>query len=225
MGTLYIVATPIGNLGDITLRAIETFKKADLVLCEDTRVTGKLLHHLGIKKPLKNYTSHTSEKLHEEIVESLNHEFNIVLVSDAGTPGISDPGVVLIRKIRDELPEATIVSVPGASAVIAALSISGFPSSEYTFLGFLPHKKGRETMFKRIMEVEHTVVLYESTHRILKLLVELQKWIGTRKVAIAKEITKMHERFIEGTPEEVKMSIEATPSLTKGEFVVLVGPK
>lgn len=224
-GTLYLIATPIGNLGDITLRAIDTLKSVDLVLCEDTRVTGKLLNHLGIKKPMKSYTSHTSAKLHEEIVQSMKGEFRIALVSDAGTPCISDPGVVLVRKIRDEVPEANIVAIPGASALVSALSISGFSSSEFIFLGFLPNKKGRETALKKIASTESTVVLYESTHRILKLLGELTAHIGNRKIGIAKEITKMHERFIEGSSEEVAEVFAEDKSLTKGEFVVIVGPQ
>jgi 16S rRNA (cytidine1402-2'-O)-methyltransferase len=224
-GTLYILATPIGNLGDITLRAIETFKKADMVLCEDTRVTGKLLSHLGIKKPMKSYTSHSSDKLHAEILESLKHEWNVVLVSDAGTPGISDPGMMLVKKVREEVPEASIVAIPGPSALVSALSISGISASEFTFLGFLPHKKGRETALRKIAEMEHPVVMYESTHRILKLLEELHKWIGTRNVGIAKEITKMHEGYFQGTPEELLSFFDAHKDKTKGEFVVIVDAK
>ncbi len=224
-GTLYILATPIGNLGDITLRAIETFKKADIVLCEDTRVTGKLLSHLGIKKPMKSYTSHSSEKLHSEIIESLKHEMNVVLVSDAGTPCISDPGVLLVKKIREEAPEVSIVAVPGASALVSALSISGISASEFTFLGFLPHKKGRETALRKIADTEHPVVLYESTHRILKLLGELVKWTGERKVGIAKEITKMHEGYFYNTPAELLVFFETHTDKTKGEFVVILDAK
>lgn len=224
-GTLYILATPIGNLGDITLRAIETLKKADIVLCEDTRVTGKLLSHLGIKKPMKSYTSHSSEKLHFEIVESLKHEVNVVLVSDAGTPCISDPGVMLVKKVREEVPEASIVSIPGPSALVSALSISGISASEFTFLGFLPHKKGRETALRKIAETDHPVVMYESTHRIVKLLGELHKWAGDRKIGIAKEITKMYEDYFYGTPAELLLFFDEHPDKTKGEFVVIVDSK
>lgn len=221
-GTLYVLATPIGNLGDITLRAIEILKKADVVLCEDTRVTGKLLSHLEIKKPMKSYTSHSSDKLHNEIIESLRHEFNVVLVSDAGTPCISDPGVLLVRKVREELPGVSIVAIPGPSALISALSISGISASEFTFLGFLPHKKGRETALRRIAETNHPVVVYESTHRIVKLMNELDKWVENRKVGIAKEITKMHEGFFYGTPKELLSIFESEPAKTKGEFVVII---
>ncbi len=224
-GTLYVLATPIGNLGDITLRAIETLKKADIVLCEDTRVTGKLLSHLGIKKPMKSYTSHSSEKLHTEIVESLKHELNVVLVSDAGTPCISDPGVLLVRKVREEAPEVSIVAIPGPSALVSALSISGISASEFTFLGFLPHKKGRETALRNLAEIAHPVVMYESTHRIVKLLGELDKWVGNRKIGIAKEITKMHEGYFYGTPEELLSFFNDHKDKTKGEFVVIVDSK
>ena len=224
-GTLYIVATPIGNLGDITLRAIETFKKADIVLCEDTRVTGKLLSHLGIKKPMKSYTSHSSEKLHAEIIESLKHELNVVLVSDAGTPCISDPGVLLVKKVHEEAPEVSVVAIPGPSALVSALSISGVSASEFTFLGFLPHKKGRETALRKIVEIEHPVVMYESTNRILKLLQELDKWIGDRKVGIAKELTKIHEGYYQGTAKELLLFLEKNKDKQKGEFVVIVDKK
>lgn len=224
-GTLYILATPIGNLGDITLRAIETFKKADVVLCEDTRVTGKLLSHIGIKKPMKSYTSHSSDKLHNEVIESLKHEWNVVLVSDAGTPCISDPGVLLVKRVRNELPEASIVAIPGPSALVSALSISGISASEFTFLGFLPHKKGRETALKKIVEIEHPVVMYESTHRILKLLDELHKWVGDRNIGVAKEITKMHEGYFYGTALHLLEIFEKNKEKTKGEFVVIVDAK
>ncbi len=224
-GTLYILATPIGNLGDITLRAIETLKKADVVLCEDTRVTGKLLSHLGIKKPMKSYTSHSSDKLHNEVIESLKHEWNVVLVSDAGTPCISDPGVLLVKRVRNELPEASIVAIPGPSALVSALSISGISASEFTFLGFLPHKKGRETALKKIVEIEHPVVMYESTHRILKLLDELHKWVGDRNIGVAKEITKMHEGYFYGTALHLLEFFEKNKEKTKGEFVVIVDAK
>ncbi len=222
MGILYVVGTPIGNLGDITLRAVETLKKVDLVLCEDTRVTGKLLHHLGIKKPLKSYTSHASKKLHDEIVESLRHEFSVALVSDAGTPGISDPGMLLVRMIRDVAPEVEIVAVPGASALVSALSISGFSTADFRFMGFLPHKKGRLTALKQIAASEEVIVLYESTHRILKLLGELETHIGERTVGIAKEITKMHEKWMRGTPAELANEFKKNPQLVRGEFVVVI---
>jgi 16S rRNA (cytidine1402-2'-O)-methyltransferase len=174
---------------------------------------------------MKNYTSHTTTKMHDEIAESLRGEINVVLVSDAGTPGISDPGVMLIRKVRDEVPKATIVSIPGPSAIISALSISGFPSSEFTFYGFLPHKKGRETLLKKIAIAEHVVIVYESTHRLVKLLGELQKHVGERMIGIGKELTKMHEGFYEGTAQDLIELFTKNPAKTKGEVVVIVGPK
>lgn len=174
---------------------------------------------------MKSYTSHTSDKLHAEILESLKHEWNVVLVSDAGTPGISDPGMMLVKKVREEVPEASIVAIPGPSAFVSALSISGISASEFTFLGFLPHKKGRETALRKIAELEHPVVMYESTHRILKLLEELHKWIGDRHVGIAKEITKIHEGYYHGTPSELLDFFETHKDKTKGEFVVIVDSK
>ncbi len=167
MGSLKIVATPIGNLGDITLRAVETLKGVDLILCEDTRVTKRLLEKYGIRTSTLAYHQHSKI---EKILRILEEGKNLALVSDAGTPAISDPGAALVARIRSEYPQIKIESIPGPNAAIAALSISGFPSDQFLFLGFLPHKKGRETLFKEIKASKRTVVFYESPHRILKTL-------------------------------------------------------
>src|SRR3989344_6074911 len=175
MSKFYVVATPIGNMGDITFRAIEILKEVDLILCEDTRETKKILQKYAINKPTMSY--HTQSKLAkiDKIFELLEEGKNLALVSDAGTPTISDPGAMLISKIKENLGDIEIIPIPGASAVIAALSASGLPAHEFTFLGFLPHKKGRKSLFKEIAESKRTMVFYESPHRILKKLVSLVK--------------------------------------------------
>ena len=174
MGILSIVSTPIGNLGDITLRAIETLKNADAIFCEDTRVTAKLLQRYEISKPLVRCDEKMEEVAAKKAIELLEEGKRVALVSDAGTPGISDPGGRLVARVRRFAPETTIEAIPGPSALVAALSIAGLNSPEFTFLGFLPHKKGRQTALKEIAASERTVVLYESPHRILKLLKEFK---------------------------------------------------
>lgn len=224
--TFYVVATPIGNLEDMTLRAIRVLKEVDLILCEDTRVTGKLLKHYEIGTQTKSY--HTQSKLSQiyTIIEMLESGKNIALVSDAGTPTISDPGSLLIKKISETLPECTIVSVPGANALAAAYSISGITGGEFTFLGFLPHKKGRETLFKEIAESDRAMVFYESPHRILKTLESLNAHLGPeRQVVIAREITKMFEEVVRGNPEKVLEYFTSNEEKVRGEFVVMVGGK
>lgn len=224
--TFYVVATPIGNLEDMTLRAIRVLKEVDLILCEDTRVTGKLLKHYEIGTQTKSY--HTQSKLSQidTIIEMLESGKNIALVSDAGTPTISDPGSLLIKKISETLPECTIVSVPGAKALAAAYSISGITGGEFTFLGFLPHKKGRETLFKEIAESDRAMVFYESPHRILKTLESLNAHLGPeRQVVIAREITKMFEEVVRGNPEKVLEYFTSNEEKVRGEFVVMVGGK
>ncbi|NCO89530.1 16S rRNA (cytidine(1402)-2'-O)-methyltransferase, partial [Candidatus Wolfebacteria bacterium] len=175
MGTIYIVATPIGNLKDITLRALETLKEVDLILCEDTRQTLKLLSHYGISKPLVSYFQHSKISKIDYIIGQLKQNKKLALVTDAGTPGISDPGGKLIEIIITRLPSCQIIPIPGPSALTAALSVSGFPADKFIFMGFPPAKKGREKFFKKVAEAEYTVVFYESVHRILKTLSELNK--------------------------------------------------
>ena len=223
MSKFYVVATPIGNMGDITFRAIEILKEVDLILCEDTRETKKILQKYVINKPTMSY--HTQSKLAkiDKIFELLEEGKNLALVSDAGTPTISDPGAVLISKIKENFKDKVeVIPIPGATAVIAALSVSGLPTHEFTFLGFLPHKKGRETLFKEISESKRTMVFYESPHRILKTLESLQKFCPNKKICIAREITKIYEEFKTGSPSELLNYLTQNPIHQKGEFTVLV---
>lgn len=225
MNKFYVIGTPIGNLEDITYRAVRILGEADLILCEDTRVTLNLLNKYGIKKPTMSYHSQSKIAKLEKILEMVEEGKTLALVSDAGTPTISDPGSVLVSKIREKFPEVEIIAVPGPSALASALSISGLPSSEFLFLGFLPHKKGRETLFKEIKESERTVVFYESPHRILKSIESLNKYAGERKIVIAREITKIYEQVISGTASEIKKYFEENPDKVRGEFVVMVSAK
>ncbi len=228
-GILYVIATPIGNLGDLTFRALETLKSVDMVLCEDTRVTGKLFAHYDIGTPTMSYHAQSKLSKHEKILDLLREGKSLAIVSDAGTPTISDPGVMLIEMIKRELPEVKIVAVPGASALTAALSISGIPSPQFTFYGFLPHKKGRETLFKEIAKYQgstsilKTAVFYESPHRIMKTLESLVKYLPEdRKVVIARELTKVFEETISGSATEVLNYFKINPDKVRGEFVVIV---
>jgi 16S rRNA (cytidine1402-2'-O)-methyltransferase len=224
VSTLYIVATPIGNLEDITLRAIRILGEVDAILCEDTRVTAKLLQKYEISKSLISYHSHSKLAKVEKVFELLEEGKNLALVSDAGTPCISDPGVMLVQQVRERftLEQVKIVTIPGASAVISALAGSGLPSSEFLFLGFLPHKKGRETLFKEIAISERTVAFYESPHRILKSLESLQKFAPEKKIVIARELTKIYEEFISGTATDLLAHFETHKDTIRGEFVVIV---
>ena len=224
MSNFYIIATPIGNMGDITFRAIETLKNVDLVLCEDTRVTKKLLDKYDIKKPTMSYHAQSRLAKVDKIFELLESGKDLALVSDAGTPGISDPGAMLVSEIKKTFSEdkVRVVPIPGATAIITALSASGLPTHEFTFLGFLPHKKGRETLFKEISESKRTIAFYESPHRILKTLESLVKFCPNKKVCIARELTKIYEEFKTGNPEEVLNYLKENPVKQKGEFTVLV---
>lgn len=223
MGTLSIVATPIGNLEDITFRALRTLKECDVIYAEDTRVISKLLARYEIKKPLQRLDAATEIKKSEEIIARLEKGEHIAFVSDAGTPGISDPGARLVAQVREQLPSATIEAIPGASALTAALSIAGIDATAFTFLGFLPHKKGRQTALKKIATSELPVVLYESPHRILKLLEEFVLH-QVSHITVARELTKIHEEVISGTPTEVLTHFTIHPDTVRGEFVVIVTP-
>jgi 16S rRNA (cytidine1402-2'-O)-methyltransferase len=223
MSTLYVIGTPIGNLGDITLRAIETLKSVDLVLCEDTRVTRVLLSKYGISVPTMSYHAQSKLSKTDQVVEMLREGKNLALVSDAGTPCISDPGSLLVATVREALPnEVKVVAIPGPSALVSAISISGLPSAEFTFLGFLPHKKGRETLFKEIAEGARTFAFYESPHRIMKTLESLVLHVPERKIMIARELTKMFEETVSGTPAEVLEYFTVNKDKVRGEYVVLV---
>lgn len=232
MPTLFIVATPIGNLEDITLRAIRVLKEVDLILCEDTRVTKRLLQRYEIDKPTMSYHAQSKLSKTDKIIALLEEGKSLALVSDAGTPTISDPGCMLVAQVRTHFTETAevrplqsvaIVPIPGPSAVLSALSVSGFPSSEFLFLGFLPHKKGRETLFREIAVTKRAVVFYESPHRILKALESLSTHLGDkRKILVAREITKIYEENIIGTPAEVLAHFTTHPDRVRGEFVVVV---
>lgn len=221
-GILSVVATPIGNLEDITLRALRVLKEADYILCEDTRVTGKLLKHYEIKTPLKRYDAHASDRLHESILEDLHAGKHIALVSDAGTPGVSDPGVLLIQKIRDG-EAGNIETIPGPSALTAAFSIAGVTGNQFIFLGFAPQKKGRQTFFKSLNETPQPSIFYESPHRIRKTLELLQSALDDdKRVILGRELTKLHEEVISGTPSELIAHFDTHPDRERGEFVVIV---
>lgn len=221
----YIIGTPIGNLEDITYRAVKILNKVDLILCEDTRVTANLLNKYGIKKPTMSYHSQSKLSKTDKILEMIEGGKTLALVSDAGTPTISDPGSVLVSKIRESFAGIQIIAIPGPSALVSALSISGLPASEFLFLGFLPHKKGRETLFKEISAAKRTVVFYESPHRILKTLESLKKYVENRKVVIARELTKIYEEVVSGTADEVKKYFDKNKDKVRGEFVVMVSEK
>ena len=232
MGKLSVVATPIGNLEDMTFSAVRVLKECDYILCEDTRVTGKLLKHYKIDSKMKRYDAYASEKVHKEILEDLVEGKHIALVSDAGTPGVSDPGVLLIQKIRTYGHPMSIIvveAIPGPSAVTAAFSIAGLSGNQFSFLGFVPHKKGRQTFFKGLASYGHPVIFFESVHRIMKTLQSLvdlnQSNASVNRginVIVIREITKLHEEVISGTPEEIKQYFEDNKDHQKGEFVVIV---
>jgi 16S rRNA (cytidine1402-2'-O)-methyltransferase len=217
-GTLFIVATPIGNLADLSFRAKEVLERVEVIACEDTRHTGILLAHYGIKTPRLSFHSHSGQAKVDKIMAYLEGGSDVALVSDAGTPGISDPGYVLVRAALEAGME--VVPIPGASAVITALCASGLPTDKFLYLGFLPVKKGRQTVFKKIAESEHTVVFYESPHRLKKTLEQLAEFAGEdRRVAVAKELTKVYEKYYRGALKEILAEL---PENIKGEYVVLV---
>jgi len=276
MNTFSVVATPIGNLEDVTLRALEVLRRSDLILCEDTRMTKRLLDRHDIHVAMKSYHVHSELSRKEEIVGLLKEGKNLSVVSDAGTPGISDPGIELVRYIREEMKaelasgSMKIEAIPGASALTAAISISGVPCADFTFLGFLPHKKGRETLFREIALSERTMIFYESPHRIIKSLESLIEHCGgeavvtesalvenkingnaivsveekvnraaavpahrnmkkdvlpEKQVTVCRELTKVFEEVVSGSPSEVKKYFDINPDKVRGEFVVLVSNK
>ncbi len=222
MGTLYVVATPIGNLKDLTLRAIDTLREANVIICEDTRVTSKLLAHLGIEnKSLIALNDYNESFKIREIIPIIERENSVALVSDAGTPLISDPGFKLVREcLTLGIP---VVSVPGPSSVTAALSISGLPTDKFMFLGFLPQKSGhRQKMLENVRDIneiiKQTVIIFESPHRLGKTLEEMKDVYGDIEVVVARELTKVHEELVRGTISEV---LDKFKKSTKGEIVIL----
>jgi 16S rRNA (cytidine1402-2'-O)-methyltransferase len=248
---LYIVATPIGNLEDISMRALRILGEVDFILCEDTRVTQKLLSHYKIKTPTISYHQHSDIKKIDYILDLLAQKKDLALVSDAGTPGISDPGGKLVQAVTERFgDEMKIESVPGPSAITAALSISGIPTDKFIFMGFLPHKKGRQTMLNAVIDSEYPVVIYESKHRMIKLLEELEnlnraiakenieidesnanlykknkkeKRRPVTSVVICRELSKMHETVYRGEIKSLIEKIKNSADDQRGEFVVIVG--
>lgn len=220
MSTLYIVATPIGNLEDITLRAIRVLKEVSTVFCEDTRTTRVLLNKYDIKTATESFHAQSPLSKMDRIQELLEAGKDIALVSDAGTPGISDPGMLLVSEIRNRLPDTKVIAIPGASALTAAISIAGKPLHEFVFVGFLPHKKGRQTLFEEMKVSDRPYIFYESPHRIEKTLESLKE-VG-KKVTILRELTKIHESYVSGTAEEVLATFVNDPQTLRGEFVVIV---
>jgi 16S rRNA (cytidine1402-2'-O)-methyltransferase len=218
-GKLYLVPTPIGNLEDMTFRAIRILKQADVILAEDTRTSAPLLKHFGIEKKVFAHHQHNEHQSSGEIVRFLKEGKNIALVSDAGTPAISDPGFYLVREALKN--DIEVECLPGATAFVPALVNSGFPTDRFCFEGFLPLKKGRQTRYKQLAEEERTIILYESPHRFLKTLDEMAIYFGTgRLVSVSRELTKVFEQTVRGTVAEVKIYFETHP--VKGEFVICV---
>ncbi len=225
MKNFYIIATPIGNLEDITLRALRTLKEVNFVLCEDTRVTRKLLDKYEIKTPTISYHSFSGKIKTDKILELLEEGKDIALVSDAGTPTISDPGFQLVSAIREKFREEIKISpISGPSALISALCASGLPADNFTFFGFIPHKKGKQTMLKEILESKRTSVFYESPHRIIKTLKMMQElgFAENQKIVIARELTKMFEQILSNNISGIIEYFEQNPDKIKGEFVVVV---
>ena len=218
-GKLYLVPTPIGNLEDMTFRAIRILKEVDLILAEDTRTSAPLLKHFDIQKKVYAHHQHNEHQSSGEIVKFLNEGKNIALISDAGTPAISDPGFYLVREaLKNDLE---VECLPGATAFVPALVNSGFPTDRFCFEGFLPLKKGRQTRYKQLAEEDRTIILYESPHRFLKTLDEMATYFGAdRQISVSRELTKMFEETVRGTIAEVKQYFETHPA--RGEFVMCI---
>jgi 16S rRNA (cytidine1402-2'-O)-methyltransferase len=228
-GKLYIVATPIGNLEDITLRALRVLKEADIVLCEDTRVTKKLLDRYEIQKPLLSYHHHSKLSRVEKIIEHLENGKTLALVSDAGTPGIQDPGNQLIAELTKVQPSSEgmlnlqIIPIPGASAVSTIASVAGINMDKFTFLGFPPHKKGRETYFREVAYSKYPVVYFDSLHRFLKNIELLEKFRPNARLIVGRELTKMFEEVVRGSVGKIKEELEKRDEKERrGEFVIIV---
>lgn len=218
-GILYIIATPIGNLGDITLRALETLKKVDLIACEDTRHTKKLLFHYEIEKPLISFHQHSKAIKFDKIILKIQAGENVALVTDAGTPGISDPGNQLVEEAIAS--GIAVIPIPGVSALTTLASVSGIDMQKFFFMGFPPHKKGRETFFKKVAEVEFPVVYYESPHRLVKNLEMLKNFAPEKKIILGRELTKMFEEIIRGDAQEVLEYFQKNENKIKGEITII----
>jgi 16S rRNA (cytidine1402-2'-O)-methyltransferase len=219
-GKLVVVPTPVGNLGDMTPRAIEWLSEAHVVLAEDTRTTGKLLRHFGIETPLRSFHQHNEHRALEGVVRELQGGITLALCSDAGTPGISDPGFLLVRACVDA--GIDVECLPGATAFVPALVTSGLPTDRFYFEGFLPHKKGRQKRLSALLDMPCTVVLYESPHRVAKLMAQMKEaGAGNRPLSLAREISKLHEETVRGTVDELMLHLEVHPA--RGEYVVVIG--
>jgi 16S rRNA (cytidine1402-2'-O)-methyltransferase len=222
MGKLYIVPTPIGNLKDMTYRAVEVLKTVDLILAEDTRTSGKLLKHFEINSPLQSHHMHNEHKTVESLINKLKSEMTIALISDAGTPAISDPGFLLIRACIENNIE--VDCLPGATAFVPALVNSGLPNDKFVFEGFLPVKKGRQTRLQILAEETRTMIFYESPHKLIKTLAHFCEYFGEeRTLSVSRELTKLYEETIRGTAKEVLEHYTKKPP--KGEIVIVVGGK
>lgn len=220
--SLYIVPTPIGNLADITLRALEVLKSVDLILAEDTRTSGFLLKHYTISKPLQSFHNFNEHKILASLIERMEKGEVMALVSDAGTPGISDPGFLIIRAALQA--NLKVECLPGPTAFVPALVKSGLPSDRFVFEGFLPQKKGRQTLFKQLAEEERTMIFYESPYRLVKTLEQFKEYLGAdRKASVSRELTKMFEETVNGTIEEILTHFQAKE--VKGEIVIVVAGK
>jgi 16S rRNA (cytidine1402-2'-O)-methyltransferase len=221
-GKLFLVPTPIGNLEDMTFRAVRILKEADIILAEDTRTSAPLLKHFGIDKKAYSHHQHNEHQATSEIIRFLTEGKSVALISDAGTPAISDPGFFLVREVlKYNLP---VECLPGATAFVPALVNSGLPTDAFVFEGFLPVKKGRQTRLKKLAEEERTIVLYESPHRILKTLEEFAQFFGAdRQASVSRELTKLYEETVRGTLTEIKLHFES--NILKGEFVICVAGK
>lgn len=223
MSMLYVVGTPIGNLGDITIRALETLKGVDFIIAEDTRVTKHLLAHFEIDKPVVSCFAHTTTGKMDQLIGRIVSGESAALLTDAGTPGISDPGGVFVQELLKTDSTIKIIPIPGPSAVASALSIAGLPADEFVFFGFPPHKKGRQSFWKEVVSCNRTAVCYESTHRILKAMDELLELLGEkneRRIVVCRELTKLYESVYRGTIAEVRAAVMAAPQ--KGEFVIVI---
>jgi 16S rRNA (cytidine1402-2'-O)-methyltransferase len=220
--SLYLVPTPIGNLADITLRALDTLKQVDLILAEDTRTSGVLLKHYNISKPLQSFHNFNEHKVVSVLVERMEKGETLALVSDAGTPGISDPGFLIARAALEKGLE--VEALPGATAFVPALLRSGLPADRFVFEGFLPQKKGRQTLLKQLAEEERTMIFYESPFRVVKTLEHFKEYFGAdRRASVSRELTKMFEETVNGTLEELVMHFQAKEP--KGEIVMVVAGK
>lgn len=219
-GVLSIVGTPIGNLEDITIRALETLKTADIILCEDTRVTKKLLSRYEISKPTLSFHEHSDSKKFSDILEKLEAGKALALVTDAGTPGISDPGNALVEAVRSA--GFLVVPIPGVTAVSTLVSVAGVDMSQFTFFGFPPHKKGRQTFFKKLVDSDIPGVYFESPHRLVKNLELLSELVPERKMLVGRELTKMFEQIFVGSVTEVAEYFRAHPEKIKGEFTLIL---